>query len=66
LARAKSLSTIHKFRVSVPQQTFDYIELLAKKGKLAATVPDVAAAILIEDTERRLAAGYHLKDVLSG
>lgn len=63
VARAKSLSTTHKFRVSVPQQTFDYLVLLASRGQKAATVPDVAAALLVDETERLFEGGYHLREV---
>ncbi|MGN6146963.1 MAG: hypothetical protein ACTHPD_00325 [Rhizomicrobium sp.] len=63
MARAKKLSKTHHFKVSVPQQTHDYLVLLASKGKLGATVSDVASVILIDATEAKLSGDYHLKEV---
>jgi hypothetical protein len=59
VARAKKLSKMHQFKVSVPQQTYDYLTLLATRGKIAATVPDVAGYILVNATESQLSEGYH-------
>ncbi len=63
MAGAKKLSKTHPLSFRVPQQTFDYLTILATRGKLAATVPDVAARILEDETERLFAAGYHDQNV---
>lgn len=63
MAGAKKLSKTHPLSLRVPQQTFDFLVLLATRGKLAATVPDVAARILEDETERLFADGYHTNDV---
>lgn len=63
MAGAKKLSKTHPLSLRVPQQTYDYLMLLARRGKLAATVPEVAARILEDETERLFARGYHDQNV---
>lgn len=65
MAGATKLSKTHPLSFRVPQQTYDYLVLLAKRGKFAATVPDVAARMLEDETERMFSDGYHDRHVPS-
>ena len=52
-----------KFQITLPKQTHDYLAYLASIGKGGSSIPDVAAFVLIETLNQRLADGWHKPEV---
>lgn len=53
------LSSPGKFQITVPKQAHEYLIYLATIGKGGSSVPDVAAFLLVETINERMASGWH-------
>ena len=51
------------FNVSLPQEHYDYLTLLATMSRYGAIESDVAAYILIRELDRMFKAGEHIQRV---
>jgi hypothetical protein len=60
---SKNLSKPGQCQITLPKQTFDYLTYLASVGKGGSSVPEVAAYILVEVLNQRLADGWHKPEV---
>jgi hypothetical protein len=58
----KNLTKPKGFQVTVPKDTYDYLTLLASKGRLGSKESDVASHIIIREVDAMLRAGYHNLD----
>ena len=55
----KKLSDPKPFQISVPQDTWDYLELLARRGKIAWKAQDVAAHLVIREVTKMQLKKFH-------
>lgn len=60
---SKNLSQPGQFQITVPKQANDYLTYLASIGKGGSSVSDVAAFLLTEIVNQRLADGWHKPEV---
>tara|TARA_R110002074_G_scaffold130555_1_gene272234 strand:- start:141 stop:347 length:207 start_codon:yes stop_codon:yes gene_type:complete len=58
----KNLGTPQRFQITVPQDTYDYLALLAKKGKIATKVQDLAAHLVIREVTEMQREKFHEMD----
>jgi len=59
--RPKNRSEPESLKVTLPRDTFEYLVLLAERGKLGAIENEVAAQLLIEAHLRLDREGFHDK-----
>lgn len=62
--RPPNLSDPVPLKVSLPKQQHDYLTLLAKRGILGVTQPDIAAHILVRELDEMFDAGVHERKIL--
>lgn len=51
-----------RFQITVPQDTYDYLTLLAKKGKIATKEADLAAHLVIREVTEMQREKFHEMD----
>lgn len=61
--RPRHRSETHPITVSLPAETYDYLVLLASRGKLGPSEQDVAAHILIREVDFMLALDVHSRRI---
>jgi len=59
VARPENRSEARALSLTLPIETFNYLVLLATRGKLGRTENEVAAHILVRETYAMHAAGFH-------
>jgi hypothetical protein len=63
MARPENRSEAQSINLTVPTETFNYLVLLAKLGKLGRTENEVATHILVREAYAMLERGFHEKKV---
>jgi hypothetical protein len=59
VARPENRSEARAISLTLPIETFNYLVLLATRGKLGRTENEVAAHILVREAYAMHAAGFH-------
>ena len=59
MARPENRSEARALSLTLPTETFNYLVLLATRGKLGRTENEVAAHILVREAYAMHAAGFH-------
>jgi hypothetical protein len=59
VARPENRSEARALSLTLPLETFNYLVLLATRGKLGRTENEVAAHILVREAYAMNAAGFH-------
>jgi len=57
-----NLSDPKRFQISVSQDTFDYLTLLATRGKISTTAQDIAAHLVTREVTRMQLKKFHEMD----
>ena len=57
----KKLSETKGLHISVPQETYDLLTILATKGRLGSRETDVASFLVVRECDRLFDKDYHLK-----
>jgi hypothetical protein len=63
MARPENRSEAQALSLTLPTETFNYLVLLAKLGKLGRTENEVAAHILVREAYAMLERGFHDKRI---
>ena len=61
MARPSHRSKARSITVSLPEETMEYLILLASRGKLGPSEQDVAAFILVREVDTMMAIDFHEK-----
>jgi len=59
MARPENRSEARALSLTLPVETFNYLALLATRGKLGRTENEVATHILVREVYQMLADGFH-------
>jgi hypothetical protein len=59
MARPENRSEARQLSLTLPQETFDYLVLLATRGKLGRTENEVATHILVREAFAMHQRGFH-------
>ena len=59
MARPENRSAARQLSLTLPQETFDYLVLLASLGKLGRTENEIAAHLLVREAYAMQQGGYH-------
>jgi hypothetical protein len=59
MARPENRSEARSLSLTLPEETFNYLVLLASLGKLGRTENEVATHILVREAYAMHAAGFH-------
>ncbi|MGD0332174.1 MAG: hypothetical protein ABSA90_02835 [Xanthobacteraceae bacterium] len=59
MARPENRSEARALSLTLPVETFNYLALLATRGKLGRTENEVATHILVREVYEMLADGFH-------
>jgi hypothetical protein len=59
MARPENRSAARQLSLTLPQETFDYLVLLASLGKLGRTENEVATHLLVREAYAMQQRGYH-------
>jgi hypothetical protein len=59
MARPENRSEARQISLTLPQETFDYLVLLATRGKLGRTENEVATHILVREAYAMHQNGFH-------
>jgi hypothetical protein len=59
MARPENRSEARQLSLTLPQETFDYLVLLAARGKLGRTENEVATHILVREVYAMHARSFH-------
>jgi hypothetical protein len=59
MARPDNRSEARQLSVSLPEETFNYLVLLATRGKLGRTENEVATHILVREAHAMHQSGFH-------
>jgi hypothetical protein len=59
MARPENRSAARQLSLTLPQETFDYLVLLASLGKLGRTENEVASHILVREAYAMQQRGFH-------
>jgi hypothetical protein len=63
MARPENRSESRALSLTLPIETFNYLVLLATRGKLGRTENEVATHILVREAYAMYAAGFHDKTI---
>jgi hypothetical protein len=63
MARPENRSEAQSLSLTLPTETFNYLVLLAKLGKLGRTENEVATHILVREAYGMLERGFHEKRI---
>jgi hypothetical protein len=63
MARPENRSEAQGINLTLPTETFNYLVLLAKLGKLGRTENEVATHILVREAYAMLERGFHDKKI---
>lgn len=55
----KNLSDPQSFQISVPQDTYDYLVLLATKGKIGTKYSEIAAHLVVREVTKMQIEKFH-------
>ena len=59
MARPENRSEARSLNLTLPEETFNYLVLLATRGKLGRTENEVATHILVREAHAMYQYGYH-------
>ena len=59
----KKLSEPKSFQISLPRETYDYLERLGRLGKLGNKVHTITEYIVIREVDAMRQAGYHKQTI---
>ena len=59
MARPENRSAARSLNLTLPEETFNYLALLATRGKLGRTENEVATHILVREAYAMLERGFH-------
>jgi hypothetical protein len=59
MARPENRSEARQLSLTLPEETFNYLVLLATRGKLGRTENEVATHILVREADLMHHRGYH-------
>jgi hypothetical protein len=63
MARPENRSAARSLNLTLPEETFNYLALLATLGKLGRTENEVATHILVREAYAMLERGFHEKKI---
>lgn len=63
MARPENRSEARSLSLTLPEETFNYLVLLATLGKLGRTENEVATHLLVREANAMLDRGYHERRV---
>jgi hypothetical protein len=66
MARPENRSEARALSLTLPLETFNYLVLLASRGKLGRTENEVATHILVRETYAMIDRGFHELRVYGG
>jgi hypothetical protein len=65
MARPENRSAARALNLTLPEETFNYLALLATRGKLGRTENEVATHILVREAYAMLERGFHERKVVA-
>jgi hypothetical protein len=63
MARPENRSEARSLSLTLPEETFNYLVLLAGLGKLGRTENEVATHILVRETNAMIDRGFHERKI---
>jgi hypothetical protein len=63
MARPENRSEARSLSLTLPEETFNYLVLLASLGKLGRTENEVATHILVRETYAMIERGFHERKI---